>query len=165
MELYYPAGGFKPISRILNRLYIGCLASARDLIADNPNNIRFVLNCTPNKIVLPAPFRVMTMHFEDGSELGAEAVLFCTRWIYDLIELGNVMVCCHAGISRSPAITAAYLVRCGFNWDDAVEFITKRRPQVQIHPLISLSIRKALGVAPIKESLIGGDKKDETKTN
>lgn len=161
MTIIYPAGGFKPMDQILDRLWVGNLYSARDLLHTNPNNIRFVLNCTSDPLILPPPFKTITMRFEDGTELDSDGVLFAIRWVHDLIELGNVLICCHAGCSRSPAIASAYLVRCGMNWDEAVEYVTRRRPQAMINPIVSLSVRKALGVAPTKESLIGGDKKDE----
>lgn len=167
MSLYYPSEGFKPLSQIMDRLWLGNIYTAKDLRHSNPHNIRFVLNCTSDPMILPPPIKSVTMRFEDGTELDYEGVLYAVRWIHDLIELGNVLVVCHAGMSRSPAIVAAYLVRCGMSWDEAVSYVTKRRPQTQINPTISLSVRKALGIAPTKESLIGGIVKEheEIKAN
>ena len=81
--------------------------------------------------------------------------------IHDLIELGPVLVCCHAGISRSPAIVTAYLTRCGMSWNEAEEYVRDKRSIMLVHPKVSLSIRRAIGIAPTAASLIQGDKKNE----
>lgn len=148
----------EPMSKILNRLYISGISVAKDLAKHNPNNIRFVINCTPEEIELPIKdFKVFTTRFEDGTVLDPMMVLMVIGKIHDLIELGNVLVCCHAGISRSPGIVAAYLTRCGMSWDESVEYVTDKRSIAMIHPIINLSIRQALGIAPTSSSLIQGD--------
>ena len=148
----------EPISKILDRLYISGISVARDLPNINPHGIRFVINCTADLIALPPKdFRVFTAGFEDGTELDQMMVLQVIGKIHDLIELGPVLVCCHAGISRSPAIVTAYLTRCGMSWNEAEEYVRDKRSIMLIHPKVSLSIRRALGIAPTAASLVQGD--------
>nr|CAG8578718.1 2940_t:CDS:2 [Entrophospora candida] len=47
---------------------------------------------------------------------------------------GKVLVQCAAGVSRSPAVVAAWLIKKnGMQVDEAIEFIKERRPGININ--------------------------------
>ena len=137
-----------PLSQIWDRLWVGTLWAALDLEPQNPAGIRAILNCTSEWMSKPEPFEVTSLHLEDGAPVPHTTVKYAVNWIHEMIKSGPVLICCHAGLSRSPGIAAAYLTRCGLSWDQAERVLRYRRPQIQIHPEISLSLRQALGQAP-----------------
>ena len=47
---------------------------------------------------------------------------------------GTVLVHCRLGISRAPALCAAYLIRCGMGTDEARQYVEARRRVAKIHP-------------------------------
>lgn len=142
---------FGPMTKILDRLYLGNLQNARGLAEANPYGVRFVFNCTPDRLEPIHNVRISQWNLNDGVPIPYDTTLSMVHSILQQVELGPVLVCCHTGISRSPGIVAAYLTRIGMCWDDAVDFIGRRRPVVRLHHLISLSIRQALGIAPRPE--------------
>jgi len=47
---------------------------------------------------------------------------------------GKVLVQCFGGVSRSPAVVVAWLIKKnGMQVDEAIEFIKKRRPGININ--------------------------------
>ena len=46
----------------------------------------------------------------------------------------TVLVHCRLGVSRAPALCAAYLMHCGMAPDEARDYVQARRPVVNIHP-------------------------------
>ena len=142
---------FDPITQILDKLWLGTWITAAELRTKNPNGIKYVINCTFDPLPLTKNcglLKVVNLGMDDGEDVPSGLVYESQMLIHDLIGIGPVLVNCHAGMSRSPAIVAAYLCRCGFGWDEAVDFIKSKRPQIMIHPRVSLSVRKALGLAP-----------------
>lgn len=140
---------YAPMSQVLDRLYVGNLHAAADLAEHNPEGVHYVLNCTPHLVELPSLFRVRTLNLNDGEEVPFEALAAGLDFIYTFIGRGKVLVCCEAGISRSPGIASAYLTRCGMRWNDAVELVRQARPFIMIHPAISSSIKRRMGIVPI----------------
>jgi protein-tyrosine phosphatase len=56
----------------------------------------------------------------------------CVDYIRDSVGAGNILVHCHAGISRSSTMVIAYLMReKGMSFVDAFAAVKKIRPQVQ----------------------------------
>lgn len=51
-----------------------------------------------------------------------------------LLVHGTVLVHCRLGISRAPALCAAYLIRCGMAAEEAHAFVQSKRPVTNIHP-------------------------------
>ena len=136
------------LTQIWDRLWVGTLWAALDLEPQNPAGIRAILNCTSEWMSKPEPFEVTSLHLEDGAPVPPTTVKYAVSRIHEMIKSGPVLICCHAGLSRSPGIAVAYLTRCGLSWDQAEKVLHYRRPQIQIHPEISLSLRRALGQAP-----------------
>ena len=57
------------------------------------------------------------------------------KWIRDHISRHTIMVFCNAGIGRSPSVVVGYIC-CflGYNFDDAVEFVATRKPDISLLP-------------------------------
>lgn len=140
-----------PMTKVLDRLFLGCFRNAERLIEDNPRGITHVVNCTTELLTLPRrQFHIIQMDQLDGADWNVQKVYAAIRWMHQAIEGGKkVLVHCHAGISRSPVMTAAYLYTCGFDFDRALDQIKLLRPQVLPHPAITASMRRAFGLTAV----------------
>lgn len=63
----------------------------------------------------------------------------------------RVLIHCRGGVSRAPALAAAYLYTCGWDLEEAKIFVRIKRPIVDIHPAIWQSIRDWYGLGEVKE--------------
>ena len=65
--------------------------------------------------------------------------------IAESFRIGNVLVHCAAGSSRSPALTAAYMHRVGYkHFDAALGEIERLRPSVDPSKILVRSIKEIL---------------------
>lgn len=90
---------------------------------------------------LSSPLRavMITRNIEDYSDLAGELREFINcvlPKINNALEGGeNVYVHCHAGISRSPAVVMAYLMKYhGMTRDEALGYVRQFRPAVHPNP-------------------------------
>ena len=68
----------------------------------------------------------------------AELVQYVSRELHDG---KRVLVHCHGGVTRSPALCMAYLAGCGFSLDAARQWVEKKRTEaVRMHPTVWGSI-------------------------
>lgn len=149
-----------PLTRVLDRLYLGGFANAESLAAHNPHGITCVLNCTAEPLSLPRPagphdpsgFAVFQMNQRDGEPWNVLRVHEALEWVRHHLNRGRaVLVHCHAGVSRSPVFVAAYLYTCGFDFDQALALIRGARPQVQPAPVILSSMKRIFSLADTDE--------------
>lgn len=139
-------GNFQAMNKITDRIYIGNYSSAQMLDFSNRESITHVLNCTPDTHDGLKNFKVSQLSVHDGYDMKAEDVQFAVRMISEAVRNGGkILVHCHAGISRSTSMVCAYLMYCGMSWDEARDFVTRRRPQAFPHPNIERSVKKAMG--------------------
>lgn len=63
---------------------------------------------------------------------------------------GKVYIHCSAGVGRAPTMAAAYLIRCGYAADEALDLIRKARPFISVTPPQMQRLRQleALETAP-----------------
>ena len=134
-------------------LYLGNIPNAMEI--GKKLNIRFVaiLNCTDDPELDPLNslpgFNVKRLDQWDGEEYPPEKIKDGIKFIEDHMKTSSmVLVCCHAGISRSAGMVLAYLMSKKYDYNEAVRIIRKARPFIQIHPRIDLSVRKYFGLAP-----------------
>ena len=149
----------REMSKILDRIFIGTYHSAQMLDYGNRESITHVLNCTKDPHQGLKHLHVRQVNIDDGFEIPAELVFFAIQSIGEAVHGGGkILVHCHAGISRSPSLVTAYLMDCGYSWDDAIELIRQQRPYIQPHPRVALSVKKALGqyISPAT-TLLGGE--------
>jgi hypothetical protein len=141
-----------PLTKVLDRLYLGGFKDAEDLRSGNPLNITHICNCTTEPLSLPSRCvaNIIQMDQLDGHEWHVQKLYSAVDWIRRaLLGGGTVLVHCHAGISRSPVLVAAYLYTCGFDFDRALDRIKTQRPIVQPAPAVMISAKRAFGISPL----------------
>ncbi|KAJ8251084.1 hypothetical protein GJAV_G00217070 [Gymnothorax javanicus] len=124
----------QPISLILPHLYLG---AESDVTQDclSSQGISYVLSvsrCCPQPSFLPQS-QYFRIPIDDS--LRDELLPWipeALQFIDGAVSLGcSVLVHCAAGISRSPALTVAYVMyRLGMDLDDAYRFVKERRPTI-----------------------------------
>lgn len=138
-----------PISQILGRLYQGNLYGADQLRFSNPHNVTTIINCTKDQIPPIKGIKQLVLGLEDGEAIKPRDLDMALIWIRrEIFHNGSVMVCCHAGISRSTVIVASYLYSIGMDWDEAIEHIKNKRPIVVPHPELVVSVKKHFRIFP-----------------
>ena len=139
-------GNFRDMNKITDQIYVGCYHAASMLDYSNREGITHILNCTPDPHQGLKDFTVNQLNIHDGYEIPAEIIGFAIKCISEAVkDGGKILVHCHAGISRSTSLVCAYLMSCGFSWDDAVALVKAHRPQVWPHPNVERSIKNYFG--------------------
>eukprot|EP01039_Chlorochromonas_danica_P002991 gene2991-3261_t len=131
-------------SQILSYLFLGGRATAKSKSLLLHHNIKYILNCTPNRTADPetgcpnffekdSTFKYQRIPIFDNR---AEEILNYMELAYLFIEegrhYGNVLVHCHKGISRSASFVMGYLMKKNdFTWEEALSFLQMSRPIVQ----------------------------------
>lgn len=144
--MYRISTTIQPMDKIIDRIYVGNYSSATMLDYDNPEGITYILNCTPDAHRGLKKFQIRQLNINDGVEMSPEVIRFALEMISEAIHNGGkILVHCHAGISRSVSLVCAHLMYAGFSWDEAVEFVSSRRPQAFPNPHIARSIKHYFG--------------------
>lgn len=145
----------EPMSQIWDRLFVGCYYDAVMLNQRNPKDIGFVVNLTPDPIEFGkrSGIQTITVGLNDGEDVPKGKFDIAMHEITRALAYGNnVLIHCHAGISRAPSITAAYMYRTGFaSFDDCLKFIKEKRPIVHPHYAITNSLKKLMKIWPYSE--------------
>ena len=118
---------------ILPGLWLGNIRSAGNGNFLKENNINTVFNCTKD-----APFhnsikKQYRVPVDDNLE--EEEIRNMELWSYEIVykltkeyKEGPVLVHCHAGMQRSAAVVAMYLIANDMKSDDAIRYIKSKRP-------------------------------------
>lgn len=126
-------GPFFPAKRIIKNLWIGSEGDSADRSFYDAHNIRLVVNATAS-IPIRAPSGVTSYRIpvdDDPSENDTmlRHLPIVVVAIDDVLRHGHgVLVHCRAGMQRSAAVVAAYLMwKRGMTADKAFEFINSRK--------------------------------------
>lgn len=94
-----------------------------------------------------------TIPLRDGEALPPAAVACATAFVDRQLRAGRkVLVHCQMGLSRSPAITAAYLHEySGMKLGDALAWVGCRRTAAAPHPVLVDSLYRIYGAAPAQQ--------------
>ncbi|CCG84943.1 protein of unknown function [Taphrina deformans PYCC 5710] len=121
-------------------LYLGDLPAAKDILSIESKRISHVLSvCHVPDLTYPADLRIRHKHI-DVDDARDEDLLDhfkdCWRFIRDCLdEGGRILVHCEQGISRSPTVVAAYLMRAErMHPVSALTYIKKFRPIIDPNP-------------------------------
>ncbi len=92
-----------------------------------------------HRFVHLTPVRTITAQIEDFSDSDKKMKTFLEANLeaihIALLSGENVYVHCHAGISRSATVVAAYLIEYHeYSYEEAIEYIRRFRPQVHPNP-------------------------------
>lgn len=147
------------------KLYLGNIPNAEELQSTNGEKW-CILNCTDDPALdylkHKENFDCIRLNHLDGEPYPQASIANGIGYINNSLKDGaKVLVCCHAGVSRSAGMTLAYLIarlkydeKCydsaGIQeiYNRALSTIRKARPFIQIHPKIDLSIRQYFRLAP-----------------
>jgi diacylglycerol kinase (ATP) len=136
------------VNKITDRIYVGDWGDALSLIWPNGNWISAVLNVCEN---MDNSFdnHIAYLHepFPDHLLIPKEAFDTCMHWLKTQYVLGkNILIHCALGVSRSPTICAAFLVKQGLakTIDEGLLIVKLARPEVNPAPLTFLSAREYL---------------------
>ena len=119
---------------ILPGLWLGNSQSSQDEVFLRTHNIQTVFNCTKNLPFHPTIQNRYRVPIDDN--LQEEEIRNLELWSYEVVyklirevKKGNgVLVHCAAGMQRSAAVTAMFLIATqGMNWDQAKRHIKQRR--------------------------------------
>jgi len=132
------------MNKIINNLYIGNVFDAIDII-NNPLDSKdfsgilsagseFVLDPVYNKIFLSEKeINHNILSFYDGTKISDKFIKQAINFIDENIKNGKVLVHCHAGKSRSPALVFAYLISKGYPPLNALKLIYLTRKIADIY--------------------------------
>jgi protein-tyrosine phosphatase len=131
---------------ILENLFIGSLQDAERLSRGNPNRISTVITlCEQSVGHKAANVHYVHLPVEDDEPVPVRQFYAVMDAITKSVRTGNVLVHCAIGFSRSPALTAAYLHRSGYqNFAVAIEEIKKLRPIIEPSQILMNSVKEHL---------------------
>jgi protein-tyrosine phosphatase len=134
------------MTRIWERLFVGCLADAQRLSRKNPDRIATVISvceqCIEDKA---AEVRYIHLPVEDDESVPIHQFDAVMQAILVSVSTGNVLLNCGLGISRAPSLAAGYLHRVGYkHFDAALEEIEQLRPIINPSKILVRSIKEIL---------------------
>jgi protein-tyrosine phosphatase len=125
-------------------LWIGTTGDLRDWRRLYDVGIRAVLHVAYEEPALTLPHDLIACRFPlvDGEENSAEILHLAIRTLTQFLDQKFAcLVCCQAGLSRSPAIAAAALAKLtGQAFSECVELVRMYHP-CAIHPGLAAQIR------------------------
>lgn len=113
-----------------------------------PKGITFLLNVADDADLYPPPENYYKIPLKDGVPPQVEELRDAIDFIERLLEKGKILVFCRYGKGRSASVVIAYLCSIGYDYEEAVELVAKKR--VGINPLPGLS--RIISMALNKES-------------
>lgn len=126
--------------RVLPNLFVGNVQATRDSTFMMGNRITHVINLTPeNQLTArsyPPGTVVLFVRIDDHPRAELEKYLEqCYQFVLQGMQSGNVLIHCHAGISRSTSVTTYCVMRyCGLPLLDSLRYVKMKRPQTQPNP-------------------------------
>jgi len=134
------------MTRIWERLFIGGLADAEQLAADNPERITTVVTLC-NLVVQEKRWDINYLHlpFEHGLPVPVRKFDSIIDALAENIRWGRVLMHCNQGVCRAPSIAAAWMHVVGFrNIDTALDEIRRARPDIWPSEILLESLRRHL---------------------
>ena len=122
-------------SEVFKWLYLGTFSNACDNEELRRINIKYVLNCAFECINKTLPKDIKELHLKISDNKNFDIIPFFQQ-ANDFINQarldgGKILIHCKLGISRSAAITIAYLIKYyGLNFNSALKFIKKQRNRI-----------------------------------
>ena len=123
------------LSQIFSWLYLGSFANACDLKELKRTNIKYILNCAVEckNENLPKDIKELHLKLVDEPEFNITKYFDQTNDFINKVRTagGALLVHCKVGLSRSPTVIIAYLIKYyEFSVDSAMKFMKRKRPQI-----------------------------------
>ena len=124
---------FSNISKITDNIYLSGIYGADNIDKLNEYNIKCILNCTKNEPNVFENNSDMTYMRIPVNDMGGQHIEQYFDSTYNFIEKctsmnKNVLVHCHAGVSRSATILIAYFMRKNkISYQEAFDFVKSKR--------------------------------------
>lgn len=128
------------ITWILPNLALGRRAGLEDL----PKETDAFLNMANDVDLYPPPPNYHKIPLIDGTSPPVEKMKEAIDWIKRNIGSGKVLVFCRYGSGRSASVVIGYLCNLGFKYEEAVRFVSSKRPGINPLPQLEEVIRIAL---------------------
>jgi protein-tyrosine phosphatase len=131
------------LSKILRNLYLSDVSDATKTNGDYL--VYYVAPELPPDIakidvMIPLKDGVNT---EDNRQLFLSAIRgLIMNYRYNYFGKKACIVCCSAGISRSPAVVIGFLMGIGFSYDDALEYVESHHSRTNIDPVFDRWLRE-----------------------
>ncbi len=137
-----------PPTKIFDRLLLGTLWDAKQL-DEYEHSVGLVVNCTDETIHRSRYLDTIQLGIIDGQPVPLAKVGLAIHSLHKFFMLTHkrsVLVCCHASVSRSPAIVLAYLMSIGLSFDEAMSTLRVSHSKTNIAPAILKSVRRYFGI-------------------
>lgn len=100
-----------------------------------------ILNVAEEVEVYPPNLHYHKIPLKDGVPIPVEKMREAIQWIKRHIPSGRVLVGCHWGVGRSASIIIGYLCSLGFEYEEALKFVSSKRSGVNPVPGLKETIR------------------------
>ena len=150
-------------NQITERLYLGSLDSTHERDRLLERNIKGILSLGVKAIVVSKKIKVEFIDILDVVESQLDVHFKqCFKFIDSILETGaNVLIHCHAGISRSSTVLLAYLMYKNlWSYKDATDFVKKIRPIISTNSGFDKQLQ-IFEAKLFKLANIGGSSDDE----
>lgn len=151
----------KKPSQILSYLYLGGKSDAKAKDALQKLNIKYILNCTPQRTVDPENgcpnffekdklfiYKRIPIFDNQGEDILSHMET-AFKFIEEGKHYGNILVHCHKGISRSASFVIGYLMRKNeLTFEEALAHLQMIRPMVQPNASFIIQLQKYQPNAP-----------------
>eukprot|EP00002_Diphylleia_rotans_P004674 TRINITY_DN13562_c0_g1_i1.p1 TRINITY_DN13562_c0_g1~~TRINITY_DN13562_c0_g1_i1.p1 ORF type:complete len:171 (-),score=37.87 TRINITY_DN13562_c0_g1_i1:114-626(-) len=122
----------KELHQVAEGLFVGSQFAAANEEALRAHNVKHILCVTTGvEVTPPEGVTVHTIPIRDvGSEDITPSLDKCYETVAEAIKEGGVLIHCSLGISRSPTVTTAYLIKSQkLSFDEAFDKVKQARPQ------------------------------------
>jgi protein-tyrosine phosphatase len=134
------------MTKVWERLYIGCRKDAETLFSDNPHRITTVISLCEQPVQWRNR-RINYLHFPTAPEAPVSRAQFDSviDAIGENIRWGTVLLQCAAGVSTSPVFAAAWMHVVGYKGiDAALAEILVLRPIIHPSSILMASVKEWL---------------------
>jgi protein tyrosine phosphatase len=127
----------KTLDQIIPHLFLGNLEDASDINLLNKYDIKYIINISGFENKFPKKFVYYKININDSPNENIFRYFRETgEFINNAVSTGkNILVHCHAGISRSASIIIAYLISwTNRSFDQSYSLVKSRRPIINPNP-------------------------------